>query len=196
MSQKQTTTSENIYDSGSLGNYQSLQGPSAGLLSSLISNPYHNALFNQMSARGSRQIAGQNQARTQATMQSNRALGIGSDPALLSSQTASNERAGLSAAAQQRSNLILGATQMRQSALQSALNYRPLQTGGKSVQQTSGLGTWLPQVIGLGVAGAEAAFSGGMFHGAPKGGATAPGWFSANQNVFNPMPPPPTSWGG
>lgn len=58
-------------------------------------------------------------------------------------------------------NAFSGANQARMSALNQAQGYTPLQMGQKSVQKVSGLGTWLPQLIG-GVAMAASGFAGGQ----------------------------------
>ena len=74
------------------------------------------------------------------------------------------------------------------------LNYQPLQTGQKSsmesTQTTSGVGTWLPQVAGMGLAAAMAPFTGGasllgMGAMGGGGGANLPGGWGAATAGWN-----------
>jgi hypothetical protein len=51
---------------------------------------------------------------------------------------------------------------MRRQTTAQAAGYKPLQTGGTQTQTTSGVGTWLPQVIGAGVGAAAGFATGGM----------------------------------
>jgi len=66
---------------------------------------------------------------------------------------------------------LMQAGQMRQSAIGMAGQYRPLQTGQTQTQQVSGLGSWLPQVVGAGLGAAGAFFGGGM---GGSGGGSSP----------------------
>jgi spore coat protein U-like protein len=56
--------------------------------------------------------------------------------------------------------------QMRRQTTALAGNYKPLQTGQTTTEKTSGLGTWLPQVIGGGLQAAMAFGTGGASLGA------------------------------
>jgi spore coat protein U-like protein len=66
--------------------------------------------------------------------------------------------------------------QMRRQTAAIAGNYKPLQTGQTTTEKTSGLGTWLPQVIGGGLQAAMAFGTGGASlaaSGAAKAGGSA-----------------------
>ena len=161
MGTKQTTTTTNQYNPAGMQTYNALQGPAAGVFNSNINNPYDNAFFNSQKAAGSSAATGFSRPNTQA----NAALGI-NNPTFNASQTTTQGRATLANQGRMTNNLILGAASNRETSLQSAMNYRPLQTGGTEVKQTSGLGTWLPQVIGMGIG----AVTGGLGLGGQQGG--------------------------
>jgi hypothetical protein len=61
---------------------------------------------------------------------------------------------------------------LRRQTTSNAAGYKPLQIGQTNVEKTSGLGTWLPQVIGGGLALASAFATGGA---SAAGGAGAAG---------------------
>lgn len=51
---------------------------------------------------------------------------------------------------------------LRRQTTSQAAGYKPLQTGGTQTQTTSGLGTWLPQVVGAGLGAAAGFATGGL----------------------------------
>lgn len=94
-----------------------------------------------------------------------------------------NNTAGLDRVTRQNSALqanaflgnILAYDAMRRNAVAQAQGYRPLQTGQESVEKTSGLGTWLPNVVGAGLGLATGFMGGGA---ASAFGAMSPGQIS------------------
>lgn len=136
MSSKNVTTSTNQYDPNSLATYRNLQGPATTQLGQQITNPNSNPLMNRLRQQGSIASAGLNRGPGVPTSGSN---------------GAAFSRGVSSFGAQTNNNLLIGGAQMRNQAIGASMNYRPLQTGGKQVQSTSGLGTWLPSVIGAGL---------------------------------------------
>jgi hypothetical protein len=175
MGTKQTTTSTNQYSPTGMATYNALQAPATGLLNSNINNPYNNTGFNTRMAQGTMANTGFGNAAGASTQQANSALGTTGGAAFNNYQAASQGRANAANQGQMTNSLLLGAAQNRNQSLTAAMNYRPLQTGGTQTQQTSGLGTWLPQVIGAGIS----AFTGGM------GGGGTPFSSGAGQAGFN-----------
>lgn len=171
MGTKQTTTTTNQFSPAGMSTYNALQGPMSSLLNSNISSPYNNTGFNTRMAQGTAANRGFGASAGASTRQANSALGTTGGTAFNNYQTASQGRANAANQGQMSNNLILGAAQNRNQSLSAAMNYRPLQTGGTQVQQTSGLGTWLPQVIGAGISAAGTAFGmpglGKAFGGTP-----------------------------
>lgn len=72
----------------------------------------------------------------------------------------------------------------QQNAMGLLQGYRPLQTGGTQVQSQTGLGTWLPQLLGAGMGMAGGAM-GGMFKGTGGGGGFNYGGASASPGGFS-----------
>lgn len=168
MSTKQQQTSTNQYNPGSLTTFNALQGPAAGLLQTYMNNPeaavspYYNLAIQQ----GVQQAGLAGQTAMSNITGNMAATGFGGQnmPAFIASQMAAQQRAtsGAEANASIQGNLAKqqAALGVQQAGLQGALGYKPLQTGGTQVNQTGGLGSWLPQIIGAGLGAAGAAFGG------------------------------------
>lgn len=182
MSKKTVTSTQNSYDPTSMGAFQSLTPQASSALSSEINNPYSNSAFNTQAAMLQSQIGSQGSAAQGALNQSLQARGIsGNSPlsAYLSRQQTMNTSGQQ---AQGYNNLILNAANLRQSAIGSALNYKPLQTGQTQTQTQSGTGTWLPQLAGAGLGALSGPMSsmlqgggGNMFSGGTIGNANSIG---------------------
>jgi hypothetical protein len=158
MGTKNTTTTTNQYSPAGMTAYNALQAPATGALNSNITNPYGNAFFNQQkNAAGSAATTFGN-ARYNANAAAGTALGTSGGPGLNSAFNNYNTRGNAAISGAMNNSLLMGAANNRNASLSAAMNYRPLQTGGTQVQQTSGLGTWLPQVIGMGIGAATSAF--------------------------------------
>lgn len=134
--------------------YQGLQGPLAQMLTGYMQNPFGNPFFQTQQQMGTRQAQNLGQTATSGllkNMTSSGMFGGASSPAgleMLQNQARANT--GLQA------NLgflqpVQNALGMQQFAGGLANSYRPLQTGQQTTQSTSGLGTWLPQVAGMGL---------------------------------------------
>jgi len=149
MSTKNTTTSTNSYAPGSLGTYESLQGPATQAIGNQISNPNGSQLMLGLRGFGQGAIGGFSRGLPAAS-------GGGSNGAAYS-------RSQATIGGQFNQNLLLGGAQLRNQAIGAAMNYRPLQTGGTQVQSTYGAGTWAGPLIGAGLA------VGGAFLGGPAG---------------------------
>lgn len=182
MGTKQTTSTTNQFSPTGMATYNGLQGPMSTLLNQNINSPYNNTGFNTRMASGTAANTGFNASAGASTRQANSALGTTGGGAFTNYQNASQARAGAANQGQMTNNLLLGAAQNRNQSLMAAMNYRPLQTGGTQVQQTSGLGTWLPQVIGMGAKIGMGFLTGGASMAA--GGGT-PFSSGAGQQGFN-----------
>jgi len=105
-------------------------------------------------------------------------FGGGNLPAFLQAGIARNSRAvgGMQGNAFLQS--LFNAKNMQLQGTSLAQQYRPLQTGQNTTETTSGLGTWLPQVVSGGI-GAATAFIPGMNSFMKSGGtqsSSSSGW--------------------
>lgn len=192
MSTKNVQTSTNQFDPTSMGTFQGFQPMINRNLTDFANDPMKSSFFNTQL----QMAQGQNQSafntRNDQFLQNLRAGGnVGNMPAYAQSELNSNMR-GLSAAnSNSFNNLLLGANQLRFGATSQMQGYRPLQTGQTQTQQQSGLGTWLPQVLGAGLGIAGAAMGG------PAGAALGSSFFGgANRgptNSFNNIPTDPSA---
>lgn len=200
MSTKQTTQSTINYDPTSMGVFKGFQPTIASSLSDYVKNPLFATYFNnqlQMANRAN-QVAG-NTANQQFTW-NQRALGPVADrSAYMASNLNRIQRANLARQSDTFNNLLLNAEQVRRGAIQSMQGYHPLQTGQTQTQTMSGTGTWLPQVVGMGISAATMGMGGaaGMnpliknVGGAGPNAAIASSPFSLGQsNYFSSNPNP------
>jgi hypothetical protein len=190
MSTKQHQDTDNVYNQGSMNQYNSFQGALGNFARSAVANPLASSYFKNQWAQQQAQVnqlAG-NQIRNNA--QNLRTGGglLGNAPGV---SAAMMNRAGIG------TNLMKG--NAFNGALNNALNmrnygagimasYNPLQTGQRSTSYSTGAGTWAGPLIGAamniaapGIGGmlSGAGFMGGMKSafggGAPTSGAmTAP----------------------
>lgn len=197
--QTQNQTQAATFDPASLNAYHSLLAPAQSALTDYMQNPLQSTAFdqrNQLANQNAFALASRNKSNILANSGT---FASGNMPAYLQSALGRNSRA--LSATQSNSFLqnLLYADQTRQSATNSALGFRPLQTGGTSsgtmsgtqTQQTSGLGTWLPQLVGagLGIAGTLAGGGIGKAAGATSGlfsggSSSAMSGSIANNNAF------------
>jgi len=190
MSTKQTTNSTNAlqYDPKSKGLYDQLTSGAGNILSQYMTNPFGNGFFNL--GQGMGQAAAQKQGATMknALAQNMKVSGIGGN-AGNAFQLGQLGRIGRSTSAMGASSTmsnVLNALNRQMTASQMGLSFNPLLTGekGQTVQQQSGLGTWLPQLLGAGI-GAASSFATGGMKGAMKGMGGASSAFSPASSVFS-----------
>lgn len=152
MGTKNNTSSTNSYNPASLSNYQNLATSSGSQLSSQISSPTNNRVYNgQQGQLNSFLNAG---AKAFSGTLSNQGGALGSNGRGVQPTFASNFN--LSTAGIGRNSLLLGAAQNRQTALGAGMNFRPLQTGGTQTEQTTGTGTIVPVLTAAATAAASA----------------------------------------
>jgi hypothetical protein len=189
MSQTQKTQTSNVYNPQSMSSYHDLIQQGGGILQQNINNPQGNPFFSGMQQRGNTAIGRQTGSLTGQQGQNSAALGTNlmNPSAYNASQTTANQRFGTAAAGQMAQSLNMGALQARQNSILSAMNFRPLQTGGTQTQTQSGLGTWLPQVASFGMGAALAPFTGGtsMLNTTGKGSGPLPFTSQGMSNMQN-----------
>lgn len=195
---KKTTDTTNKYDSTSMNIFHQLGSSGNNVYQDYMKDPLKASYFQN-------QVGILNRYSNQAGLRNVSALlgqrgmmgGGGTTPGWMSSNLA---RIGRQTGASQSQNVLqalMNAESRRYSSAGNALNYRPLQTGQHSEEQTSGLGTWLPQVIGMGASAALAFGTGGASmaaKGATMGtkigmagaGAAANTFFSRGNNGYTP----------
>jgi hypothetical protein len=163
------------YDPTSLKQYQSATSTALPILQDYASNPFNNAFFNLSNQMGQKNASdlGSQAIQAVSSQLTQRGINDNSPAAVATMQRQMRMNSGLKANA--FLNTMSQAQLNQWNALGLMTNFRPLQTGssgtssGQSnstqVQQTGGLGTWLPQVVGgaLGAVGGMA--SGGMLGG-------------------------------
>lgn len=161
MSKKTETKTTNQYDSASMNQYHTNHGNATNVFSDYMKDPLKASYFqNQVNIlnRASNQIGQRNVSNL---LNNQNLTGGGVMPGYMSSMLA---RTGRDTGAMQAQNFLgalMQAEQNRRGAASAAFQDRPLQTGQNSVQTTSGVGTWLPQVIGAGLSGLAAVGTGG-----------------------------------
>lgn len=135
--------------------YQGLQGPLAQMLQGYMQNPFGNPFFQTQQQMGTRQAQNLGQTQMNNITGNLTASGLGgsgstSPFAMEMLQNQGRANSGLQAQLGFQ-NPVQNALGMQQFAGGLANSYRPLQTGQNTTQSTGGLGTWLPQVAGMGL---------------------------------------------
>lgn len=141
--------------------YGSNTAQGSSVMSDFASNPFQSMFFNTQSQMLNKNISQQQQSSNSTMLNNARQFGSGGSNPYLASLMAQSNRAYSGMQAQGFNSLLGSAAQNRMGAASSLMNFQPLQTGGSNVQTTSGLGTWLPQLIGGGLG----ALTGGLFGG-------------------------------
>lgn len=176
MSTKNTTTGSNStafqFDPQSMQAYLQNLSTTMPFLRSNVTNPFGSDAFRQESAINQDNALNIGQRNKSNIINNAAALGYGTNGALFNSMIAraGRDTSGLQA---QGFRSAVGNAVGRQMQSAAALNaFQPLMTGSSgnfnTTQTTSGLGTWLPQLVGSAAGAAMNAF-------APKAGAAASG---------------------
>lgn len=194
MSTQNKTQSTSSFNPQSMGQYNQLQSGIGSNLQDFMNNPLQSSFFNtqlQMAQRGNQNRM---QAQNQALMQNATTGGFtGNLPAFMQAQLQQNSRQMSSNNSNSFNNLLLGANQLRFGATQSAMGYRPLQTGQTQTQSQGGLGSWLPQLAGAAIGGLTGmgamGGAGGLGSSFFKGAGAGPQGFSTQ--VFGNSDPNP-----
>lgn len=202
MSTQNKTESTASFDPGSMGVFSGLTKAFGRATEEDINDPYSSMFFNQQLARGNQAQQSQASAGNQALLQRAQALGINPSSPLFAMMMQQQQRGNMGNQSDMFQNLLLQASQLRQQAIGRAGSFRPLQTGQTQTQTQSGLGTWLPQVIGAGIKGAGMFATGGAsagfdFSGAGSGpsGGMNPGFGLSTPGISDPFGGGPSGGG-
>lgn len=176
MSTKTTDTNNINYDPGAMGVYSGLQPSIGGTLNQFMQNPLTSTFFNQRVGMGANQINAMGATQMQNLLSNFRTSGMGGNTTnpFLQSMIARQGRATSGLLSNNFMNQLFNANQMQLGATGMAQAYNPLMTGSKSTQQQSGLGTWLPQLLGTLGGAAMGGLTGGM-GGSVMGSLMSPG---------------------
>lgn len=149
MSTVNKTSNAGVFNQQSMGQYNQLQSGIGSNLQDFMNNPLQSSFFNTQLQMAQRANMNQQSSRNQMVNQNATVGGFtGNTPAFLQSQMANNARTASANNSNSFNSLLLGANQLRFGATQSAMGYKPLQTGSNTTQSQGGLGSWLPQLAG------------------------------------------------
>lgn len=196
-STKKTTDTTNKYDPASMNIFHQLGSAGSNTLQDYMKDPLKASYFQNQVGIMNRFSQQSGLRNINALLGQRGMMGGGATPGWLSSNIG---RIGRQTGASQSQNVLqalMNAESRRYSAAGNALSYRPLQTGQHSEEQTSGLGTWLPQVIGMGASAALAFGTGGASMaakglstgaklGIAGGSAAANTFFNRGSNGYTP----------
>jgi len=140
-------------------------GGGFGGLMGLVANPFSSPFFNlnlQQQTKGASALAGRNMQNALLNF-GRTGFGTGATGGMRTQLLSGLNRMGSGMQYGGFMNAVNQAQSDRWNAasLGSSLFSNPLQTGQQNVQKTSGLGTWLPQVVGGALAIGAAPFTGG-----------------------------------
>ena len=181
MSTTTKTSTSSTFAPSSMGTYNSLLSTAGPALQGNISNPTGNAFFTGSvgNLRGTTATMGAN--ATAALNQRFSALGISPNSPAYNAQLGGIQRQSMANFGQGYNNLLLGAYGIRNQAINTAMNFRPLQTGGTQTQSVGGTGAWMSPLLAAGIGAGTSALSnrdsGGGFNY----------WAANNANPFAPQ---------
>jgi hypothetical protein len=164
MSTTKTTTNTNQYAGNSLGNYNSWASQLMPMLQGMMSNPFGSPSFNMNLQQQTKAANALGQRTMQNSMHSFGSQGLGTTGGAMTSLMSKMSRYGSNVQMQGYNNAFNQAQSNQWNAASLGSNFfgNPLVTGNTSTEKTSGLGTWLPQLLGAGLGGLSAFATGGM----------------------------------
>ncbi len=174
MSTTKTTTSTNQYAPGAMANYSSWMSQLQPMLSGMMSNPFGSPSFNMNLQQQTKAANALSQRNMQNGMQSFGGQGLGTTGGAFQSLLSKMGRYGSNVQMQGYQNAFNQAqtNQWNAATLGSNVFGNPLVTGNTQTQKTSGLGTWLPQLLSGGISALMGGLSG---MGGGGGGASTQG---------------------
>lgn len=206
------------------GVYNNLQQGAGSTLGVYINNPFGNAMYQMGASQTAKGAQTAGNTNMQALLQNMKAQGLGGQAGQgwLGAQQAQTGRANQAMAAGGNVQNVLAALQRQMAATGMGMSYSPQLTGqsGNFSQSStqSGLGTWLPQLLGAGLSAGMGAMTGGastaltgamkmpsyMPGGGPSGGSAFPGFgmtgsipgIMGGDSPFAGMPMMPNYGGG
>ena len=191
--QKQST---NQYAPTGMAAYNQMTPQMASNMMQFMTNPLQSSFFQTNLGMANKNTSQQGSSMMQTLMNNMKSLGSGAtNSPFFQSQVAQQGRMQSGQMQNNFVNLLNNANQMRMSATQGAAGYQPLQTG--NTQTTSGLGTWLPQLLGGGLGAISGLASGGGSAASQVSAANpfmassmTPNSFAASSTPLMPMPVP------
>lgn len=175
MSQKQQTqsnqTQAGVFNPASMQAFNTLIPQFQQAVSGYMNQPFSNPFFQTQRQMGTTQAQQQGGQQTSGLLNNMNAMGFGGQAQpfmneMLANQTRAN--AGLTSQLGFL-NPMQNALGMQQFAIGQAGGFRPFQTGGtetgQQTQSVSGLGSWLPQLLGGGLGALGSAMGGGLLGG-------------------------------
>ena len=175
------TDQSSKFDPGAMQTYQGLQGGLGDMLKGYINSPFSNPFFQTQQQMGTRQAQNLGGMQMGNVARNLTASGLGGGGSMSPFAMEMMQNQGRANTGMQANlgflNPVQNALGMQQFAGGLASQYRPLQTGQQQTQSTGGLGTWLPQVAGMGLGLLGAGFGGGassMFGPGGSNGQFAP----------------------
>jgi hypothetical protein len=152
MSTKQTTDQSTKFDPGSMAAFQQAtpawMQPAQGYAQSPFSNPFFQTQ-QQLGTRQAQNLGGMATGNVTRNLTASGLFGGGSQSPAGLEMLQNQGRANTGLQSQLGFlNPLQNALALQQNAMGLLQGYRPLQTGGTTVQSTGGLGTWLPQLAG------------------------------------------------
>lgn len=191
MSMNKTTTSTNQYAPGAMANYSSWMSQLSPMLSQMMSNPFGSPSFNMNLQQQTKAASALGQRSLQNSMQSFGAQGLGTTGGAMQQLMSQMSRYGSNLQMQGYNNAFNQAqtNQWNAASLGSNVFGNPLVTGNTQVQKTSGLGTWLPQVLSGGLSALTGLADMGSSSGSNANTSFLPGASStAGGGNFTPFP--------
>jgi hypothetical protein len=169
MGSKKETKTTNTYNQPSMNTFNTLQTPIQNTLTDYMKDPLTASYFNQNLQMALGQQQKINQRGMQNLFQRGQMMGTANNSGAMQQLAAAQDRANSASESNIFLNGLFDAENRRMAASGQAMNYKPLQTGQESVEKTSGLGTWLPQVVGAGLGVATGIMTGGASMAAQAG---------------------------
>lgn len=176
MGTKTQTQSTLNYNPAAMDAYNANISSIMPVLRDYATNPYGNSFFNLNRSMLSNQAAGLGQTNMNSLMSNLKTSGLGDRAGFAQSLIGQSGRATSGLQANANWQAMQQALAQQNFSLGTLSSFQPLMTGSNTTQQTSGLGTWLPQLAGAALGGLTgglgSSLMGGMFGGG-GGGASA-----------------------
>lgn len=190
MSSNKTTTNTNQYAPGAMANYSSWMAQLQPMLSGMMSNPFGSPSFNMNLQQQTKAASQLGQRNMRNSLQSFGNQGLGTTGGAMQQLMGTMSRYGSNVQMQGYNNAFNQAqtNQWNAASLGTSAFGNPLSTGNTSTQTTSGVGSWLPQILGSILGGASSLLTGGL-----SGGGNAFGAGTAGGAAISGLPMPSQS---
>jgi hypothetical protein len=182
MSTKQTTTGSNQstlqFNPAAQGIYNNLVKQGGSQLSDMIQNPFGNAMYSLGLGQSQKGAAQQGANNMGVLNQNQKAQGLNGQggAGFMAAQRAMMGRSNASMMSGANTSNVFQALQRQMAATGMGMSFSPQLTGQKGsfnqTQETGGLGTWLPQLIGTAAGAAIGGLTSGAGGAAGKGGTS------------------------